>query len=228
MSGYKKVIYMLLSIILLGMPVMSVQAKEASETMTFTYVNPVYQYLEEENGEESIRSYDLKKSTFSAQPASVAEEDYLTDEEDIAAVIREGMVAHKEEISVYYKSKVAFDEETVKKWFGEWVELAMAETNKPYEGDYLRWHYKKIGANISVGTLDDTYYYDFVFTVDYYTTAAQEAEVTEEVARVLDALGVNDEDVSDYDAIKYTGADEQCFDHRCYPYRSKNEHYRFR
>jgi len=205
MSGYKKIIYALLSAVLLLLPAMNVQAEDESKSMTFTYINPVYQYLEKDFEEENVRTYALKKSASSVQTVSVSEEDYLTDKEDVAEVIRKGMVARKKEISFYYKSKnILTEQENLQKNFDEWREFALIETENPIEGDYLRWHWMKTGISVTEIKFESEspyYYYKCVWTADYYTTATQEAEVTEEIERVLDSLGVKNEEVSDYEKI---------------------------
>lgn len=82
----------------------------------------------------------------------------------------------------------------------EIVEKAMEETGVPTQGDYIRWTYAGWSGSYSLESDDEGLYYVFVYDCKYYTTAAQEAELSEKIDSVLQSLDINDES-SDYDVI---------------------------
>ena len=80
---------------------------------------------------------------------------------------------------------------------------ALAHTGKPDEGDYIHWRTNdfQLAPGINYDYEKGCYYAYFVFNIGtYYTTAGQEAEVTERVAEVLESLDLEGD--SDYMKIK--------------------------
>lgn len=202
MNRFKRPLSIFLALLLFAAPAIPAQAaqeKDKNFTVSQTYVNPLYEHLT-----DNTVSYKLKRETvsesMSAQTLSAAKSSYLTSDEKIADLIREGMVNRESEIEVYYKSKNIYEDQI----FYDWMELAMQETDQPDEGDYIQWQYDKINLSGS-GYLDESdgmYYFDLVITATYHTTKAQEAEVTERVEEVLDDIGVNDAGVTNYEKTK--------------------------
>ena len=82
----------------------------------------------------------------------------------------------------------------------EIAEKAMEETGVPTQGDYIRWTYAGWSGSYSLESDDEGLHYVFVYDCKYYTTAAQEAELSEKIDSVLQSLDINDES-SDYDVI---------------------------
>ena len=83
-----------------------------------------------------------------------------------------------------------------------------AHTGDPVEGDYLFFHYKGFGRAAAPDESEDSpscfvkdgcYYYEIIYSMTYYTTAEQEAEVAGRISSVLGELGVNDASKTDYD-----------------------------
>lgn len=70
---------------------------------------------------------------------------------------------------------------------------AIRHTGAPAEGDYLRYEYGGINCNGSAAGSVRTgeYYYEFVFSPLYFTTAEQEAELDARVKSILNALPVS-------------------------------------
>lgn len=210
MKRNKRLLSILLSAILFILPAIPAQAaqeKDESFTIAQTYVNPLYEHPEETSQHKRSgkrTTYALERETISdsmsAKTLSVAKSSYLTSDEKVADIIREGMVNREGEIEFYYKSKKKYTDE----FFYNWMELAMKETDQPDEGDYIQWQYNQVNLSGS-GYLDgseEMYYYDLIFTATYHTTKAQEAKVTQRVEEVLDDIGANDAGVTNYEKTK--------------------------
>ena len=153
---------------------------------TVTRVNPVYKDIISESDLDFF-SYD----TMSIRKRN----EYQTEDEQIAELIREGMTDRESVIHIYYKSREKYSDNQLVYW----VDLAMSETDQSNQGDYLQWCYG--GYSISGGyTREDGYYlYHFIYNMDYYTTKEQEQEFALAVAETLDDIGVLAGDLSDYE-----------------------------
>ncbi|MGM9660343.1 MAG: transglutaminase domain-containing protein, partial [Faecousia sp.] len=77
---------------------------------------------------------------------------------------------------------------------------ALVHTGVPTEGDYLAWQYGGWGGKGSYSVSGSNYYYSITFTVSYYTTAAQEAQMDARVSSLLSQLNLDGK--SDYEKIK--------------------------
>lgn len=74
---------------------------------------------------------------------------------------------------------------------------AMAHTGNPVEGDYLLWQFAGFSAETPSAKFDESGKYvcmTLTYTMTYYTSAAQEAEMAAAVAQVLNQLNVSDKD----------------------------------
>jgi len=210
MKTNKRLLSILLFAILFTLPVIPARAeqeKDKSYIISQTYVNPIYEQLSEPNqknqaGKKSTYVLDREviSDSMSSQTLSAAKSSYLTSDEKVADVIREGMVNREDEIEFYYKSKKAYTDQL----FYDWMDEAMKETDQPDEGDYIQWQYEKINLSGSgvYDSSDEMYYYDLVLTATYHTTKTQEAKVTERVEEVLDDIGANDAGVTNYEKTK--------------------------
>ena len=188
----ERFICLILSLILLLQPVIDLKAKDNGEqpiNFTTSHINPLYKDVVTD--EEVIEVPNQRKAT-----GAITQ--YLTNKTDIAAAIRDSMVNREKSFIVSVEQKTAPNEAEVREWF----ELAFEETEEPREGDYLRWHYQKWSVNASGVLSGGRYYLDYMITANYYTTAEQEEELTDEVNRVLDSLGVRNSGISDYERIK--------------------------
>ena len=81
------------------------------------------------------------------------------------------------------------------------MEQALSETDDASEGDYIRYQYG--GYEVRYGYNNDRGRYDYIIKIipEYYTTPAQEEEVTEEVHRILDGFAF-DESTDDYEKVR--------------------------
>ena len=111
---------------------------------------------------------------------------------DAIADLRQAMVDRADTITVYFTSTNGDGKAEAL----DVLEQAMDHTGNPVEGDYLRWHRSDIGY----GYYEDPYYSNGVyyqaamFNLTYYTTAQQEAEMTDTVNTLLDNLNLDGKD----------------------------------
>ena len=68
---------------------------------------------------------------------------------------------------------------------------ATGHTKNPSEGDYIKFHMNYFGYSISYFYDDDYLYLTIAYTVDYFTTAAQEEVMDAAVEQVVQQLGLN-------------------------------------
>ncbi len=131
---------------------------------------------------------------------TTSEPQFVSDQTVVVSAIREAMVKRENALTIYYLEDQQGD---VQAGFPtKWMELALAETDNPNEGDYLREHLVDWSARGTVRRYDDgreEITYKFTFT--YYTTAEQERALEEAVDLTLDEIGVS-ESLSDYDNVK--------------------------
>ena len=79
------------------------------------------------------------------------------------------------------------------------LELATEHTGVPTEGDSLRWVYAGAQYGYSYYDYGSSYSTTFTYTVTYYTTAAQESELTAEIEDLLNELNLWN--ATDYEKI---------------------------
>lgn len=172
----------------------------------FTYVNPLYADVINEN--------DLNKPVSGVQVYATPA--YETDETVLKAELKQAMKDRRENITIYYETR----SELTTDFLNVWLEDICKHTGVAVEGDYIRWHYAGYSYTGGYTKYSDgriQYEIDIAFT--YYTTAEQEAEVTEQVESLIEEWNIT-EGTSDYDKIK------QVYDYVCenvtYDYENLN------
>lgn len=141
-------------------------------------VNPMLGDIEIPQTVYSKRYASLEEETFNP-------EDFLETEEEAAAVIREAIEARDELFTLRYISdQVATEQEVI-----DLIEVAFAETDQPTEGDSLRYAWKSRAFEGECVLYENEYYTTIHFTYGYYTTAEQEAELTEAVDALVASFG---------------------------------------
>ena len=133
----------------------------------------------------------------SALPIIASAEKSYGDFESTAEVLRVAMVERKTEVTVYYKTKSLPTDDDLSKLF----KAATAENGSPTSGDYLYYHLNRYSADGGYRRQGGYYYCDVTFMFTYYTTAAQEAELTKAVDKLIASFGFT-EDTSDYEKIE--------------------------
>lgn len=184
-------------------------AEAASGYVEFeTVLNPLY-----ENAEigHSGRTTKYNAITTSAEP------EYISSDEEAAAVLRAGMVARENFIQVYIKLS---DLQTLQTHFRNIFVKALEHTGKPTEGDYLKWHYAGYGGGASYYTDGNDYYVTLIYQVSYYTSAAQEAAVDVAVKNLIASMDASLK--TNHDKLTYI------YDYLCenitYDYNNMNNH----
>ena len=117
--------------------------------------------------------------------------------DEAAVILRKGMENREARIAIRCPADAITPTDGI---LDEIVEKAMEETGVPTQGDYIRWTYAGWSGSCSLESDDEGLHYVFVYDCKYYTTAAQEAELSEKIDSVLQSLDINDES-SDYDVI---------------------------
>lgn len=122
--------------------------------------------------------------------------DCLADPEAAGLLLRQAMKERKTNLTFYFEASasILFDD-----LINSIRDFAMAHTGNPTEGDYLKWQRGEIGANASYYTDGITNEYKLDFTITYYTTAQQEAQVDAAVAELLQSLNLNGK--TDYEKL---------------------------
>lgn len=116
----------------------------------------------------------------------------LQNNEAIVARLREGLKRKAPSITVTFSSHVR-DIGEPHALAKELLEKALAETDDPTEGDYLRYQYG--GYTVRYGRTADglRYRHTLKITPDYYTTPEEEAAVDAEAARILASFSFTEE-----------------------------------
>lgn len=124
--------------------------------------------------------------------AEVFQENVSADEQEAAAVIKEAIMNRTENFSVV-TPKNGFTKEEIG---GHLIYLACEETGKGNEGDYLRYSIKSYLCGIR--TTESEYMINF--TIEYGTTAEEEAALTEKISEINDYLALDT--LTDYEKIR--------------------------
>ena len=170
----------------------SEESEPKIETVTDSYVNPMYADVEEAPS----------GSNFVSMPATELRAVYNAGEITDAVVdLREQLVKRASSVTVDFLLDERFVDEAAKALISEVYNAAVAHTGVPDEGDYIWYNGCSWYAYISYGSrYEGRYYYSITYDLSYYSTAAQETEVDAEVDRLLDQLDLYD--ASDYDKVK--------------------------
>ncbi|MBQ7624390.1 MAG: transglutaminase domain-containing protein [Clostridia bacterium] len=108
-------------------------------------------------------------------PGTIFETVEATTFEDAAAALREAMKNREENIVVRYASTTQINGSFPQMLFDE----AVKHTGVPDEGDYIFRHHTSRSLGTFTGTKENNvYHYRIPFSFTFYTTAAQEAELT--------------------------------------------------
>ena len=124
----------------------------------------------------------------------------ITNMEEIIASVRQGLRGHARSITITFDYGSDIFEE-LNGVIGAWMEEALAETDAPDEGDYLRYQSGGYTYNSSYTIEDGRWRYTVRLTPDYYTYLSQEEQVTQAVEEILDDMAFR-RSTSDYEKIR--------------------------
>ncbi len=122
---------------------------------------------------------------------------YLTDATEASAAIRDALELRQTSFTVHYRlNEILPDDQTalearINEIVTELWHNAFIETDKATQGDSLQYAWKNLSYGFSGSAYPSENYTDgdFTFQPIYYTTAAQEAELTTEVNKLVSSFG---------------------------------------
>ena len=162
-------------------------------------------------GEEQSVTFEVYSSSTSLYASGFDPDDYYQSTEEAGVYLREQMVERSDSITIsyYYELRnLSSAEETLKTLGEEIVDAAVEHTGVPDEGDYLTWQHGDYSYTISYypvrsrSTATYQCYITFLYEFQYYTTAEQEAEVTERVSELVTELDLDSSSLSDYEKVR--------------------------
>ena len=160
-------------------------------SFSLSYVNPLYADVvseadlptprDPEHYRTALRDSMGKKAAAEEEPIT-----YCQTVEEAGAQVRSQLVARNAEIAVYYRLPADDDMNAL---LHAIFDTALAHTGNPREGDYLEYQYGGWNVSVSYAYADETTYNcSIVYSVLYYTSAAQESEMDGRVNAILGQL----------------------------------------
>ena len=160
-------------------------------SFSLSYINPLYADVVSEADLPTPRDPEHYRTALrdSLGKKAAAEEEpitYCQTVEEAGAQVRSQLVARNAEIAVYYRLPADDDMNALLHTI---FDTAMAHTGNPREGDYLEYQYGGWNVSVSYAYADETTYNcSIVYSVLYYTSAAQESEMDGRVSAILGQL----------------------------------------
>ena len=186
----KRIISCILTVLILASVLPANAFADSSVIHRQIHINPLYKdVVDQKQLISTLNSAPRLYSDTQPQEAGSADE--------AAVILRKGMENREARIAIRCPADAITPTDGI---LDEIVEKAMEETGVPTQGDYIRWTYAGWSGSYSLESDDEGLHYVFVYDCKYYTTAAQEAELSEKIDSVLQSLDINDES-SDYDVI---------------------------
>ena len=149
-------------------------------------VNPLY--------EDVIQLSDLKSPGKDQVSFAAETSKHCTSISEAVKYLRDEMTKRSETIIFEFQG-IDYQDGMAKQIITE----ALSHTGNPIEGDYIAWQYPGWNCDINRVTQDNTTTLSFKYTITYYTTSEQEAEVDSTLENVL--LQLDLENKTDYEKI---------------------------
>ncbi|WP_026494538.1 Ig-like domain-containing protein [Butyrivibrio sp. WCD3002] len=152
----------------------------------FYMVNPLYAGLVNENELNRLPAV-------SVTPENLLSADKCSSTDEMAEELRNNMAARKETVYVYFElpgtnynatQLVNMESDVLKKAV---THIVGGAGNM---GDYLKWGYSGVGMQVSYGKSSGNTIGTLTYKFTYYTTAAQEAQVTSKVNSISSSLNL--------------------------------------
>ena len=186
----KRIISCILTVLILASVLPANAFADSSVIHRQIHINPLYKdVVDQKQLFSTLNGAPQLYSDTQPQEAGSADE--------AAVILRKGMENREARIAIRCPADAITPTDGI---LDEIAEKAMEETGVPTQGDYIRWAYAGWNGSYSLESDDEGLHYVFVYDCKYYTTAAQEAELSEKIDSVLQSLDINDES-SDYDVI---------------------------
>ena len=167
---------------------------DTSEMQFEIYVNPLYKdIIDPDELSQQLNSLQVK----SLNSIKSATQSFQTFDAAVA-YLQEQMVARETTVSVQVPTSVSEANKGEEGFHKTLLNAAIAHTEEcsGQEGDALKWQYG--GSTMSMSSSSNTY--TVTYTISYYTTLAQEQELTTKVKEALDSLALSDK--TDYQKVK--------------------------
>lgn len=172
-----------------------IRTEEAAESVRQTWVNPIYRDVADKGGLREVIESAEEEEGLQEQRAGTAVSFQPMDK--AAASLRRQMAERDNSITVYVQAGDLSIGSVASTLYGKAV--AVDKETAGDEGDYITYH---MGGYDS--TTRSSYYgsgqYSVTYTIWYYTTRQQEAQVTAKVKKVLSSLRVKN--MNTYGKIK--------------------------
>ena len=183
-------------------------------SFSYTYVNPVYADVVRESDIPKVSVSDEARMeellAFAGEPDRTGNRSrggsgtesgaWNTTVEAAGQELKEQIMAFAETAAVHL---IVETEPTAYDWqhlCSSVFSAAIAHTGVPNEGDYLRYEYGGYNATGDILSEDGRYVCLFEYSLYHYTNAAQEAELTPVVRRILSELAIDGK--SDYGKVR--------------------------
>ena len=124
----------------------------------------------------------------------------ISNQDAVIAALRDGLRNHSQEITVTFRygANVFHQLSDLAK---DWIEAALEETEKPTEGDYIRYQYGGYEITSQYEQVGEAYTYTVSIVPDYYMYLVHEEAVTARLRDVFETFSF-DETTSDYEKIR--------------------------
>lgn len=119
---------------------------------------------------------------------------------EIVQSVRKALREHSRQITVSFSYEQDVLSELTQ-LADEWVEQALEETERPDEGDYIRYQLGGYESNARADYEDGIYKYTLSLTPRYYTYLVQEEEVSEAVTELMEGFAF-DADTEDSEKVR--------------------------
>ena len=161
-----------------------------------TIKNPYFEHLDLQESITAARYY--------AQPTALTQ--YSEDKNVWASAIGNALLNHNKNVSVYYIIDGALPtnetalKEKLREITLELFDIAAKETDNPKEGDSLRFSYTSLSYSGGYEIHGSKSYIKLDYTINYFTTYAQEQQLTAAVDDLVQSFGFVSSDTEKYKA----------------------------
>ena len=164
-----------------------VYAEETSGSYSYTIKNNP-QTLTQEVVDESFSSKtNASPKKFKASSSG----NTFESTKEACAYIREGLVNREETITFMITYREVLNENSVRDYGMNLFDEATSHTGKEDEGDYIEWQFDECKQRCNYYIYQTYSKCIYSFTVSYYTTADEEATVTDSLNQVYDDLNLD-------------------------------------
>ncbi len=178
-KNFKRVFAALLVALLLVTQMPAVFAQTSQFHITSDAIeNPLYYNLPQSDEAPISSDADLPES-----------EKYVTDNAAAADFIRTQLKNRKPQFLLHFEVPKKASNDELNQIIWDLLDLAIGETDKADEGDYLRFCYKEKAFDAEGGYIGNKTQLDITYKMGYFTTFEQEQELTAKIKEVIDGFG---------------------------------------